>query len=53
MLRNIREVKERLYQRVLEGPMRLSDIEIGLNPSSILVVALHLANEMRIELTPG
>lgn len=46
-LTNVREVKELVASRVREcGCVRLS--ELGLGGSSALVVALHLANELRV-----
>jgi hypothetical protein len=48
---NVREVKERVAVRVGEtGSILLSELCLGLSGSNAFVVALHLANEMRVEL---
>ena len=41
-----------MLHRIQElGSVKLSEIDIGLSPSSVLIVLLHLANEYKVELT--
>ena len=44
-------MKERIISRIQElGEVKLSEIDIGLSPSSIMVVLLHLANEYKVDI---
>ena len=49
-IRNIRDIKEKLYQNLAKGGhIKLSEIDLQLSPSSILVLFLHLVNERDLD----
>ena len=40
-----------MFSRIRElGSVKLSEIDIGVSPSAIMVVLLHLANEYKVDI---
>lgn len=53
-LTNVRELKELVANRVKGGGrVLLSELNLGLSGASALVIALHLANDLRVDLLGG